>query len=56
MEYGFDSIFVEGPTPTPSAVALPNGKRPEMTSEDLAKFDALDLGGSAEGNVDGNNV
>ena len=50
MDYGFDNIFVDGPTPTPSAVALPNGKRPEMTTEDLANF----VG--APNNVDGNNV
>jgi hypothetical protein len=51
MEYGFDNIFVDGPTPTPSAVALPNGKRPEMTSEEVAEFEAL----SAD-DADGNNL
>ena len=51
MDYGFDNIFVDGPTPTPSAVALPNGKRPEMTSEEVAELETL----SAD-DADGNNV
>ena len=27
MDYGFDNIFTGGPTPTPSAIALPNGRQ-----------------------------
>ena len=31
MEYGFDNIFVNGPTPTPSAVGLPSRKKADIT-------------------------
>ena len=30
MEYGFDNIFANGPTPTPSAVGLPKRNNPEI--------------------------
>merc|ERR1712013_510662 len=33
MDYGFDNIFTGGPTPTPSAIALPNGRQGGQNDE-----------------------
>ena len=43
MDYGFDNIFTGGPTPTPSAVALPNSGRSGMAEDDnLDENDVMD--------------
>ena len=59
MDYGFDNIFGEGPTPTPSAL----GPRPEMEelgeltdSQYLHLQDEVDGRISSLSNVDGMNV
>ena len=49
MEYGFDSIFAEGPTPTPSVL---NGNM----EDELVNLDDHSLMGVSMGNVDGMNV
>ena len=59
MDYGFDNIFGEGPTPTPSAL----GPRPEIgelgeltDSQYLHLQDEVDGRISSLSNVDGMNV
>lgn len=58
MEYGFDSIFAEGPTPTPSIL----GDMEEVdegnmeTDEDLLNMDEVNLFGESMSNVDGMNI
>ena len=45
MEYGFDNIFNDGPTPTPSAIDLGQRKSSVENKEDedkLIDLDALD--------------
>ena len=50
MEYGFDNIFVNGPTPTPSAVGLPTRKKADITNLTDGQIDG------GQHNMDGNNV
>ena len=58
MEYGFDSIFAEGPTPSPSIL----GDMEEVdegnmeTDEDLLNMDEVNLFGESMSNVDGMNI
>ena len=41
MEYGFDNIFAEGPTPTPSALGGHHGEGAGLSEEDAKDFDGL---------------
>ena len=62
MEYGFDNIFAEGPTPTPSAIAGNHGAVPDLTEEEVEALDGLGIedqeviDGVSMSNVDGMNV
>ena len=58
MEYGFDSIFAEGPTPTPSILGdLEEVDEGNMeTDEDLLNMDEVNLFGESMSNVDGMNI
>ena len=61
MEYGFDNIFAEGPTPTPSAVAG-NHELPDLSEQEAEDFVGLSvdeqeaMDGVSMSNVDGMNV
>ena len=52
MEYGFDNIFAEGPTPTPSMLA--GAKKEE--EEEMLNLDDHSLAGLSISNVDGMNI
>ena len=62
MEYGFDNIFAEGPTPTPSAIAGNHVPPHDLTDEDVTALDGLAIedqeviDGVSMSNVDGMNV
>ena len=62
MEYGFDNIFAEGPTPTPSAIAGNHGEVPDLTEQEVEAFEGLAIedqeviDGVSMSNVDGMNV
>ena len=62
MEYGFDNIFAEGPTPTPSAIAGNHGPPPDLTEQDVEALDGMGIedqqviDGVSMSNVDGMNV
>ena len=57
MDYGFDNIFGEGPTPTPSALAPEMGELGDLTdSQFLHLQDEVDGRISSLSNVDGMNV
>jgi len=49
MEYGFDSIFADGPTPTPSVLG-------GSMEDELVNLDDHSLMGVSMGNVDGMNI
>jgi hypothetical protein len=60
MEYGFDSIFAEGPTPTPSMLGEMEPDMEEVQldndDEDLLNMDEINLFGESMSNVDGMNI
>ena len=57
MVYGFDNIFGEGPTPTPSMLdgAGEEDEEVDMDNMDLINFDSQSLYSNAS-NVDGMNI
>ena len=58
MDYGFDNIFGEGPTPTPGAMEPPMADIGELTDSQYLNLAQDDLDGrfSSMSNVDGMNV
>ena len=58
MDYGFDNIFAEGPTPTPGAMEPPLADIGELTDSQYLDLAQQDVDGrfSSMSNVDGMNV
>lgn len=59
MEYGFDNIFGEGPTPTPSMLGDMEDMEEahvEETDEDMLNVDEINMFGESMSNVDGMNI
>ena len=58
MDYGFDNIFAEGPTPTPGAMEPPVSDLGELTDSQYLNLAQDDIDGrfSSMSNVDGMNV
>ena len=58
MDYGFDNIFAEGPTPTPGAMEAPLEHLGELSDSQYLQLAQDDVDGrfSSMSNVDGMNV
>lgn len=56
MDYGFDNIFAEGPTPTPGAMEPPLEHLGELTDSQYLHLAEDELDGVSLSNLDGMNV
>ena len=56
MDYGFDNIFAEGPTPTPGAMEPPLEHLGELTDSQYLNLAQDEVDGVSLSNVDGMNV
>ena len=56
MDYGFDNIFAEGPTPTPGAMEPPLEELGHLTDSQYLHLAEDEIDGVSLSNVDGMNV
>ena len=56
MDYGFDNIFAEGPTPTPGSMEPPLEDLGDLTDSQYLNLAQEEVDGVSLSNVDGMNV